>query len=186
LTQAKIICLTPVKNEAWILHRFLQCASLWADHIIIADQGSTDGSREIALSYPKVTLIKNHSNDFSETERQQLLITEARKISGKRLLIALDADEIFTANIINSKEWKSIISSPQGSVFGFQWVNLRPDMKTCWIPEYYFPWAYMDDNSQHEHSQKIHNHRLPVTAKNKIIDINHNRSFTIKRAIEIR
>ena len=29
----KIICLTPVKNEEWILRRFLRLASLWADHI---------------------------------------------------------------------------------------------------------------------------------------------------------
>jgi glycosyltransferase involved in cell wall biosynthesis len=43
-----IICLTPVKNEAWLLDRFLQATSLWADFIIIADQMSTDGSQEIA------------------------------------------------------------------------------------------------------------------------------------------
>ena len=36
----KIICLTPVKNEGWILERFLKCTSLWADYIIIADQSS--------------------------------------------------------------------------------------------------------------------------------------------------
>ncbi len=42
-----LICLTPIRNEAWILERFLQCASLWADYIIIGDQNSDDGSREI-------------------------------------------------------------------------------------------------------------------------------------------
>jgi len=26
-----IICLTPVRNKAWILDRFLQATSLWAD-----------------------------------------------------------------------------------------------------------------------------------------------------------
>lgn len=35
--------LTPVRNEVWILDRFLKAASFWADHIIIADQMSTDG-----------------------------------------------------------------------------------------------------------------------------------------------
>ena len=35
-----VVCLTPVKNEAWILDRFLKCAGLWAEHIIIADQGA--------------------------------------------------------------------------------------------------------------------------------------------------
>jgi glycosyltransferase involved in cell wall biosynthesis len=77
-----IICLTPVKNEAWILDRFLRCASLWADYIIIADQGSTDSSREIALRYPKVVLIDNLSLEFSEVQRQQLLLDAARQIDG--------------------------------------------------------------------------------------------------------
>ncbi len=48
-----LICLTPIKNEAWILDRFLKCASLWADYIIIADQQSTDSSIEIAKNILK-------------------------------------------------------------------------------------------------------------------------------------
>ena len=73
-----LICLTPVKNEAWILHAFLKATSLWADYIIIADQMSTDGSREIALSYPKVILIDNDNQEFNEVERQKMLIDKAR------------------------------------------------------------------------------------------------------------
>jgi len=77
-----VICLTPIKNESWILDRFIQCASLWADHIIIADQQSTDESRVIAGRYSKVTLIENSSATYSEKERQQLLLEAARKIPG--------------------------------------------------------------------------------------------------------
>ena len=96
-----IICLTPVKNEAWILDKFIQCASLWADCIIIADQMSTDGSRDIALKYPKVRLIDNDSEAFNEPERQKLLVDAARQIhfnGQRRLLISLDADEFLTSN----------------------------------------------------------------------------------------
>ena len=53
------IVMTPVRNEAWVLRAFLETTSLWADYIIIADQMSTDGSREIAKSYEKVILIDN-------------------------------------------------------------------------------------------------------------------------------
>ena len=73
-----VICLTPVKNEAWILERFLRCASLWADYIIIADQGSDDGSVEIATRFPKVILVENPSSIFNEPERQKLLLEAAR------------------------------------------------------------------------------------------------------------
>ena len=97
-----IICLTPVKNEAWILERFLRCASLWADHIIVADQASEDGSREIAQRFEKVTLIRNESSDYSEAARQRLLIAQPhREIAGPRLLVALDADDCLTANYID-------------------------------------------------------------------------------------
>ena len=44
-----LVVLTPVRNEAWVLHAFLKATSLWADHIIIADQMSTDGSRDIYI-----------------------------------------------------------------------------------------------------------------------------------------
>ena len=46
------VVMTPVRNEAWVLRAFLEATSLWADYIIIADQMSTDGSREIAGNSP--------------------------------------------------------------------------------------------------------------------------------------
>jgi hypothetical protein len=113
MERPKLICLTPVLNEAWILERFLKCTSLWADHIIIADQRSTDGSREIARRCPKVTLIDNRSEVFNEPERQQMLLAEARRIPGAKILLALDADEFLTANFLTSPEWET--NSPGAS-----------------------------------------------------------------------
>ena len=76
----KIICLTPVLNEAWILDRFLKCASLWADHIIIADQGSTDGSVEIAKRYEKVIFIDNKTDgDFNEMKMRAPLLKQLNR-----------------------------------------------------------------------------------------------------------
>jgi hypothetical protein len=107
-----LICLTPIKDEAWILERFLKCASVWADHIIIADQGSKDESKEIACRFPKVTLVENNSKTYNERERQELLIREARKISGPRILMTLDADEFLTADFLTSPEWETILQAP--------------------------------------------------------------------------
>lgn len=156
-----IICLTPVKNEAWLLERFLKCSSLWADYIIIADQNSDDGSREIAKSFEKVILIENNSLEYSESERQKLLIEAARKISGPRLLIALDADEFLTANFMESPEWLTILNAPIGTILRFQWVNVRPDMVTYWTPPIEFSWGFLDDGSQHV-GTKIHSPRIPI------------------------
>ncbi len=160
-----VICLTPVRNEAWILDRFLQCASLWADHIIIADQMSADGSREIACSYPKVKLIDNPGSVYDEAARQQLLINEARKIKGPRLLITLDADEIFTPDILTSTEWDKIKESQTGTVIKFRWANLKPGGKDFWYGDW-FPWGFMDDGRDFPNGSVIHNARLPLNSDN--------------------
>jgi glycosyltransferase involved in cell wall biosynthesis len=165
-----VICITPVKNEAWILDRFLQCASLWADHIIIADQMSDDGSREIAVKYPKVTLIDNKSPTFNEPERQKLLIDAARRIPGPRLLIALDADEILTANFIGSPEWDNILKVPQGTVIGFRWAIMCPDLRSYWLYQADQPFGFMDDNSEHT-GKKIHSRRVPVPPAAQMVNL---------------
>jgi len=157
----KVICLTPVRNEAWILDRFLKCASLWADHVIIADQNSTDGSREIAARYSKVTLVANPF-PFSEEKRQKLLLERARQIDGPRLLLALDADEIFTANLLTSPEWDTLLAVRPGTVVQIRLANLKPDLRAYWSPAWYGDFGFMDDGSDHI-GRAIHSHRLPPT-----------------------
>lgn len=171
IPKTKVICLTPIKNEEWILDRFLTAASLWADFIIIADQKSTDGSRVIAKKYPKVILIDNPSDTFNEPERQKMLIHEARKIQGPRLLITLDADEMFTPNILTSPEWNNVLSSEPGTIFKFQWANFCPDLKNMWLG-LYFPWGYMDDGQEHSDNNKIHTFRIPLPIDKPIVKIN--------------
>ena len=86
------IVVTPTRNESWIIRRFAAAAKLWAHHVIVADQLSTDGTREILRATPGVELVLNESPTFDEAHRQNLLLTHARKIPGKRILIGLDAD----------------------------------------------------------------------------------------------
>lgn len=157
-----VICLTPIKDEAWILDRFLTCASLWADHIIVADQGSVDGSREIVQRYPKAILLENTAPAYDEGARQKLLLEAARRIpsSGHRILIALDADEILTANWNHCGEWESVRTAVPGTVITFNWVNLRPDLQTCWVPSDELPLGFVDDGSEHFGST-IHSRRVP-------------------------
>ncbi len=165
----KIVCLTPVKNESWILEKFLMAASLWADHIIVADQFSTDDSREIAKRFEKVILIENPSAEFNEPGRQKLLIDAARRIEGPKLLITLDADEFLTANFHVSAEWEFIMHAPPGTVIRFKLANLRPDLAKYW-PEGYFPWGFKDDGSEHV-GAVIHSTRIPMPQDSMKIDL---------------
>jgi hypothetical protein len=163
----KLVCLTPVRNEAWCLDMFLQSTSKWADHIIIADQKSIDGSKEIAMKYPKVILIDNPNDKYNESGRQKLLINEARKINGDKILFALDTDEIFTSNFQNTHDWQMILNSKPGDVFGFQWANINPDLKTYFPSSFYYPWVFHDDEiTEHKnYAKEIHSMRIPYPSK---------------------
>jgi glycosyltransferase involved in cell wall biosynthesis len=158
-----LVCVTPVLNEEWILERFLACAALWADHIVIADQGSTDRSREIARAHPKVILVENPMSHFDERVFRGLLIQAAREIPEPRLFIALDADEALTANWETSPEWQTLLSLEPGTVVKFDWLNMYEGAKRGFIPEWEYPYGLMDDGTEYV-ADKIHTHRLPMPA----------------------
>ncbi|GAA4439495.1 hypothetical protein GCM10023188_35900 [Pontibacter saemangeumensis] len=159
----KIIVLTPVKNEAWILDRFLQVCSAFADHIIIADQNSTDGSLEIYPKYPKVTLILNNNPQYDEAERQLLLLNTARtKFGINNILIAIDADEILAADAMLSKDWTRMLSASPGTVLYFEKPTFYKN--TSLVIRYFsggWPLGYVDDGAEHKPSV-IHSTRIPT------------------------
>lgn len=95
----KIITLLPARNEAWILPYSLENYSQFSDYIIIADQYSTDGSREIYKRFPKVSFFDNNGTGAGNKIRWALL-DEARKIPGNNLIICLDADELLSPKAV--------------------------------------------------------------------------------------
>ncbi len=156
------ICLTPARNEAWILETFIKYNSLWADYIIILDQMSTDQTKEVCDRYDHVIRIENNSLIFNEDERQIRLIEEARKIEAeKRIIIALDADEVLSSNVTLSQEWETIKQLPEGTVLKFPWFNVDENKKEGWFTESPVAFGFVDDGSAHL-PQKIHSTRVPV------------------------
>lgn len=166
MAKPQLVCLTPIKNEDWILDRFLSTASLWADHIIIADQYSTDKSVAICRRYSKVKLIRNRNRKFNEPERQKLLLDEARKIPGPKILLALDADEFLTPECIQPKIWQPIIHLSPGTVIWFDWLNVTPGFKKYWLAPRKMPFGFVDDGSIHQ-GNLIHSPRIPLTSTAK-------------------
>ncbi|HZH27608.1 MAG TPA: glycosyltransferase family 2 protein [Azospirillaceae bacterium] len=138
------ICLTLVRNEAWILPAFLQAASTWADHILICDHRSDDGSREIAAGFPKVRVIDYADPAFDGSAMRALLLAEARRIAPGAACFPLDADEILSAGHFGSDFWTAIDRAEPGTVFDALWRNLAPGLEAyvaarderqvvCWI-----------------------------------------------------
>jgi len=167
----KIICLTPIKNEEWILDRFIRCSNLWADEIIISDQGSDDSSKEIALKYPNVRLIDNPLKEYDEWLNRKVLFEEARKIEGPKLFITIDADETFTPNFLNQDILDKILSIPPGTVLKSNFINIMPDFEHYWTGPISIPWGFMDDGSEYV-ADKIHTNRIiyPEKAEKVFID----------------
>ena len=119
-----LIVVTPVRNEAWVLDAFLTCASSWADRIIVADQHSTDGSREIAARYGKVVLVDNDAVEMDQAATRLLLFNEVDKIEGDKIVLALDADEFLVEGFDRSEGWKRILESKPNELFCFKWLNV--------------------------------------------------------------
>lgn len=158
-----LIVLTPVRNEAWVLPAFLKATSLWADYIIIADQMSTDGSRDIYPQYKKVIVIDNPRLEMHQAKTRKLLFNEAKKIPGDKILFTLDADEFLSGDFMSTPSWNLILNSVPNDIFCFSWINLlsNPSKHTVQIP---FHWAsHVDeevDNGTFPDNQ-IHEYRLP-------------------------
>jgi hypothetical protein len=164
------ICLTPTRNEAWIIDHFLVAAHSWADHVIVADQGSTDETRRKIVDHLKTDLVINDSPVFDEVHRQRLLIGRARELAEDRILIALDADEALSANVSESREWNELHRLPAGTVLRFQWVNILPGFKQAWIPKQLKRCGFVDDGSQHG-GRRIHNQRVPGGPDAPVVDL---------------
>ena len=159
-----LIVLTPVRNEAWVLKAFLEATSLWADYIIIADQMSTDGSREIAKTYSKVILIDNDRQEMHQAATRHLLFEEAKKIKGEKILFTLDADEFLSGDFVNSSDWKKIMNSVQDDCFCWRWMNLKKNDITQYSTHEHYYWCVHESESmwRGEFPENfIHEWRLP-------------------------
>ncbi len=122
-----LFCLSCTRNYGWVTKAFLEINSRWADYVIIVDQMSTDGTREMCAQYPNVILIDDPDLNYKEGTRAQMAIDRARQFPGDKILIALDIDEIMPANFQQTDDWQTIIHSPKGSMFFLPWANLLPD-----------------------------------------------------------
>ncbi len=169
MPKPQLIVITPVRNEAWVLEAFLTHCSSWADHIIIADQHSTDGSREIAQRFPKVTLIDNPTNEMHQANARLLLFQAVDRIEGEKIVWAMDADEFLSDGFQHTTGWKTIMSSATGSIFCLRWQNLIGDYQhEDSVEQAYSEWVYHFDSNDstatlyaEAEKRAIHESRLP-------------------------
>lgn len=126
-----LIVLSATRNYGWCTRAFLEANSRWADYIILVDQMSTDGTREMCSEYPNVILLDDKDLSYSETRRCEMALKRAREIKGDKVLFYLAIDEIFPANWQSTEDGKKILASSVGDMFFVYWANLLPDREKC-------------------------------------------------------
>jgi|SRR5579859_2768548 len=170
MTTPRIICMTSVRNDAWILRQFLEAAQTWAELIIVGDHCSTDDSSQIARQFVTVRLIA-HQSASSFLDRRRDLLAEARKVPGQRLIFLLDVDEMITANWANSPDWDLMLRAQPGSRFSLNWLELYPGLSQTAV--FWMPSVFMDDGTEYPLGERIHGSRFPGTSDDiiKLYDI---------------
>ncbi len=165
----QVVCVTPIRNEAWILDKFLACTNLWADQVVVLDQRSDDGSREIACRHPKVILEDYAPDEFDEPQRRGRLFEIARRLPIPRLLLALDADEFLSADFAESAEWEQVRRAPAGTVIRIERLGILPGAAQCWS-EGYMACGLVDDGTPFE-TAPIHGPRIPHSPAAPVLDL---------------
>ena len=175
----KKIILMPVRNEKWILPTTINAGLKIADHILIADQNSNDGSKEFYKNESKILVIPNNNKDHSNQIRWELL-DQSRKLFGENnLIMNIDADEIVPPNLFE-KEENNILSHKPGTIFSSPWVQLwrsvykyRSD-DGIWNPSNnQKPFMFIDNkimDYEREYIINDHTARVPIKNSLKIIE----------------
>jgi len=158
MSKPTVIVLVCVKDDAWILPRFLETCSRFADAIVVIDESTGfDETRSIYKNYPKVILKCIDGKEIRFDIKRKMALDEARKIPAeRRILIGLDADEIISADVLVSPEWQTVLEAPPRTLFSMQWVTLwrqtelhvKPEIRDDYIfGEHggYFRHIYVDD-----------------------------------------
>lgn len=154
-----LIVISSNRNYGWVVSAFLKANTRWADYIVITDQMSTDGSREMYAEYEalhseevrgergKVVVVDDKDMQFKENTRARMAFEKGREIAAGRdaIYLALDIDEVLPANWMETEEGKKILNSKPGDMFGLKWADLQPDNKT-YIEEPSWQYKIFHDN----------------------------------------
>ena len=177
----KTIGLMLTRNEGHILPTTLPPLAQVCDHIIIADQNSTDDTRAVIKKCTKAILIDNPPSPTDgnyETQGRNLLLDAARNFDGNNLLLMIDADEIAPPAVFCHLKEDIHDHYPVGMKFVTPWLLIWKKTSRYFLP-YVSPegllqprlvaWILYDNRQcQYQDSKWVHSGRLPTPPSKNI------------------
>ena len=172
----KIVGLLAVRNEAAIIAQCLQSLSLFTDAIIVMDDASGDETVNIVKSLQQSCGVekiirKSHWHRDEPGDRNSLL--QAGRDIGGTHFISLDADEMFTANLLSNHCLREqILTLKPGDQLGLVWICLWRSVlqyrydQSEWTNNYK-AFVFADDGKSSYNSEFIHTNRVPSGMKGK-------------------
>lgn len=113
----KIVALTAVRNEDWVLGLSLRVSLSYCDAVVIADHGSTDRTariiHEAQAEFPdrRVSTRRCDHAEWMEMDVRQEMLNRGRELGGTHFVI-VDADEVPTGNLFSSLRQLALRASP--------------------------------------------------------------------------
>ena len=175
----KTIGLMLTRNEGHILPYTLPPLAQVCDHIIIADQNSTDDTRAIIKKCTKATLIDNPPSPPDgnyHVQGHNLLLDTARNFDGHNLLMCIDADEITPPTVFSNIKERIATHYKKGTGFITDWVRLwKKSTRYClsWHNHFHVPrhakFFYDDRQCRYTLTCWVHSGRVPPNLSQGIV-----------------
>jgi len=103
----RLVAISNVKNEIDIVEAFVRHTAAFADHLLVLDNGSSDGTRDVLAALVgeglALTVVDDPSPGAWQRERMTRLMRSAATEMGADWVVPLDADEFLVA-----KHWPSL------------------------------------------------------------------------------
>jgi glycosyltransferase involved in cell wall biosynthesis len=175
---AKIVGLVAARNEGHIIGQCLKGLSLFTDAICVLDDASQDNTLEVIQSLKEecnIERIITKDRWYRDEPGDRNRILQAGREIGGTHFIVLDADELFTANLLEGNLLRThILALNPGDTMLLTWIQLWRS-----VDQYRFDdsvWTYnnkdfifCDDGECSYHSFFIHTWRTPRNLKGKAI-----------------
>jgi hypothetical protein len=173
-----IIGIIPNKNDGWVLEANLKIFSKLCDRVIIGLDNCIDDSESIIKKFDNTLIIKNPNSELAPNNqnRRQLLLEKARELTKNPIIIAVDADEIFSEEILNEKNIEIIKNLDFQTVLEVKFIELwfspflyRSEKNSVWAGRQ-MPCIWRDNGEDYPFNN-WHEVRVPEKKKNKLLNI---------------